>query len=393
MSSAHEKVTRAKSKLVIKQPFFAHIVLSTPLEEAEWLNPPTMATDMKTIFYHPKFVEEHSDAEIMGVLSHEAMHIAYFHGTRRGTRDHMLWNIATDYAINLIVEDAGLSLPKDALREPKYAGWTAQAIYEDIRKNAKTVKFSFPGSKGEGPKGEGAPMWGGVLDMPGEGGGAASESERSLAENEIKIMVQAAANSAKSRGKLPGSLKGLIEAVGAPVIDWQNYIQQWVKGQRPDDYTWAKPNRRMLANHRVYMPQMVLNGAGTGVLSIDTSGSVSDEELRKYAREIAGIIEVCGPDKLHIIQHDAIVQDHRIWEAGDDFKSLSVKGRGGTCIRPVFDLVETLDDPIDWMVCLTDCGIADYPKTAPDYPVLWAATGPDNTPFGTYIKIKDHFGE
>ena len=130
---------------------------------------------------------------------------------------------------------------------------------------------------------------------------------------------------------------------------------------------------------------------GVGILSIDTSGSVSDDELRKYVREIVGVIEMCNPDKLIIIQHDAIIQKIEEWEGGNDFSSLKVKGRGGTCIAPVFRHVEKLDEPIDWMICFTDMGICDYPPAAkaPDFPVLWAATGPMNAPFGTYIPVKD----
>ena len=43
------------------------------------------------------------------------------------------------------------------------------------------------------------------------------------------------------------------------------------------------------------------------------------------------------------------------------------------------------------MICFTDMGIVDYPTAgeAPDFPILWAATGPDNAPFGTYLPLKN----
>lgn len=394
MDNILDKLTRAKARLVHKQPFFAHIVLGLPLVEATWLVPQTMATDMMRIYYHPKFVEDHSISELMGVLSHEAMHVAFLHGLRRGVRNHTLWNYACDYAINLIVLDAGLELPKQRLLDEKYRDWSAQDIYEDLDKNSIKITLQFPGDSGEGDGGE--PMWGGIMDPQQTAGQdekptgqGISQADANQLEQELKIKVQQAAEVAKSRGTLPRGVEGLIEAIGKPKINWKEYIQQWVSGHTPDNYTWSRPNRSMLANHRIYMPRLQLNGAGIGVLSIDTSGSVSDGELVEYITEITGVIEICNPDKLYIVQHDAIIQKIDIWEGGMDFKNLKVKGRGGTCIRPSFDWADQCDDPIDWMICFTDMGIGDYPKIGPDFPVLWAATGPDNAPFGTYIPLRD----
>lgn len=414
MSEAEDKLTKAKMRLVYNHPFFAQLALGLPMVEAPWLVPPTMATDMQNIYYHPKFVENHSVNELAGVICHEVMHVAWLHGTRRDNRDHKLWNIACDFAINPTVLDAGLALPPNGLYEDKYRNMTAQAIYADLLKRKEEFEEmmkNFPqivggGDPGDG-EGQGDPsktIHGAVLDpsqVPGNGNGdeegegqggrQLSQAEVDALENEIKIKVKQAYEAAKSIGKAPGGMEGLIEAVGKPSINWHEYIQAWVKGHTPDDYTWSRPRRTMLANHRVYMPSMELRGAGVGVLSIDTSGSVSDEELRKYVTEIVGVIEMCKPDKLIIIQHDAIIQKIEEWEAGDDFSSLKTKGRGGTCIAPVFKHLETLDEPVDWMICFTDMGICDYPKAekAPAYPVLWAATGPDNAPFGTYIPVKD----
>lgn len=383
---AHSKLTKAKSRLVMNHPFFASIALALPLVEAEWLNPPTMATDMRTIYYHPKFVEDCTVSELMGVLCHEVMHVAYLHGLRKGARDHKIWNAACDFAINPIVLDAGMMLPAGGLYDDKYRNMSAPEIYEDLLKNATKVYCDWGGV--EAPK-NGKPGQG---QGEGEGEGQPlSQAELSELEQEIKIKVKQAAESAKARGKLPAGVQGLVDAIGKPKVDWKAYIQQWVTGHKPDDYTWQRPNRTWLANHGIYMPRMQFNGAGNGILSIDTSGSVSDAELVSYIREIAGVIEICNPDKLYIMQHDAIIQRVDVWESGMDFSGLKTVGRGGTCIQPTFQWANQCDDQIDWMICFTDMGICDYPakKDAPSFPVLWCATGPDNAPFGTYIPLKD----
>ena len=294
---------------------------------------------------------------------------------RRGSRDPLLWNIACDYAINPIVLDAGYKLPKGCLIDNKYRGMSAEAIYEDIKKNPPpNLKFLNIG---------------GVMDAPG------SAADKSAREQEIKITVKAAAERAKAIGKLPGGLEGLIEAVGKPKINWQDYIPSWIKSVIPDDYTWSMPNKWMLSNHRFYMPTMKATGAGVGVLSIDTSGSVSDRELINYVTEIVGLIEGCKPEKLYIIQHDAAIQKEDIWEVNMDFSSLKIKGRGGTRIRPTFERVAEIvaeEGQVDWMILFTDCEISDWPTVWPDIPVLIAATGRNTLPdpsVATYIPIKD----
>lgn len=391
---AEDILVKAKSRITFMHPFYSMVLLSTPLveEKSGWCD--TMATDGRQIFWGRKFVETLTVDECIGVLVHETLHIAFLHFARRGDRDPQLSNIAQDIVINQIIISGGMVLPKNGIfgdQYKKYDGWNWEKVYEDLFKNAKKIKISFDSPNGKSGDDGNEKMWGGVIEPQGKNGKKESKAKVEELAAEVKEKVAQAAEYAKKRGTLPGGLEGLIEAVGKPKIDWKDYIQNWVSGHIPDNYSWRRPNRKMFVNHGVYMPSMEHNGAGIGVLSIDTSGSVSDAELVKYITEIVGVIEICNPEKLIIIQHDASIQKVDEWTTGQDFSNLKVKGRGGTCIAPVFKHLDELDDQIDWMICFTDCGICDYPapQDAPEFPVLWAATGPDNTPFGTYIPIRD----
>jgi predicted metal-dependent peptidase len=330
------------------------------------------------------------------------------HMLRRGNRNPLIWNIACDYAINHIVIDAGLTLPSDALYEAKYRNWLVDAIYDDRINNRpelpQRVTMGRPSAEGPDSPGDSdqqpnqpakgkakQSLWGTVTEPKNDDGTAMSDAEQQELKEDIKIKVVQAAQAAKSVGKLPVALEGLIKAVGKPSINWKEYIQSWVSGKVPDDYTWRKLNRRMLGLYNILAPSMQLNGCGIGVVSIDTSGSVSDKELVRYVTEVVGVVEICNPDKLYIIQHDAVVHRVDVWEQGDDFKELKITHRGGTRIKPSFEEVKKLDEEVNWMICFTDMEIADYPsaKDAPDFPVLWAATGEDNAPFGTYLSLRD----
>lgn len=445
LTEGQEKITKAKTKLVLKHPFFSILALSLLFRNATEDGMPivdTMGTDGRHIWWDEEFVDKCSVLEVVGVIAHEILHVVFMHMLRRGIRDPLIWNIACDYAINHIVIEAGLTLPSDALMEPKYKGWLVDAIYDDLIKKGEELKKrrrlgrpceegepgNRPGNskgpkvpsegkgdqpgnkpsdeKGDQPGGSGGgkpqdgkgdgktPLWGTVMEPRNDDGTPMSDADKVELQEEIKIKIVQAATAAKSIGKLPVALEGLVKAVGKPTVDWRAYIQDWVSGKTPDNYTWKRPNKKMLGLYNLITPSMQFNGAGIGVISIDTSGSVSNEELVKYVTEVMGVVEICNPEKVYIMQHDVVVHNVDVWEQGDDFSHLKITHRGGTCITPSFKKAAKFDEQINWMICFTDMGINDFPlaRNAPDFPVLWAATGPDIAPFGTYISLRDPIG-
>jgi predicted metal-dependent peptidase len=379
------------------QPFYAMIAYTLPMIEVPdggWCN--TMATDGRAIYYNPAFVEELSVPKVAGVIAHECKHVAYGHMFRIGRRDPKLWNIATDYAINLHIKASrSLELPESALLDQKYKDMSAEQIYELLYKEAKIVKVKFPSKPGKdgqpssGGSDDDEEMWGGMIEPRDQHGNPLSETELRDLEDEIKMTVKNAYATAKAAGKVPGGIEGLIEALGKPKIDWNNYIQTWIKGTRPDNYTWRRPNRNYMATQGIYLPIMELVGAGFGVLNIDVSGSVSDAELVDYVTEITGVIDMLNPDRLLIIQHDAEVKGTDEWEPGDDFSKLKIKGRGGTCIQPSINFINNLDEQPDWVISFSDMGIFDMPDEEPDYPWLWCSTGTDNHKWGQMVMLRD----
>ncbi len=413
MAEKVDKITKAKAKLVFdNRPFFASLaarldIIEVPTGEKSLGGQAidTMATDMERIFYNPDFVEKITIEECAGVLMHEILHVAYLHGLRRGSRDPLLWNIACDYAINPIVLDSGGKLPRlgDDPSHPgycldaKYKDWSATAIYDDLLKDAKEMPFKLNGQGGDGEDGKDGkdgkgkqPLWGEILDPQDETGKKKGQAQQADLENETKLAVQSAAAAAKAVGKLPGSLQGLVEAIGEPEVDWQDYIAKVLASIIPDNYTWRKPRRSLYANYGIYMPSTECNGCGRGVVSIDTSGSVSDAELRAYVREVAGVIDMCNPDHVDIIQHDAVVHSITEWEAGDDFSSLKITGRGGTCIQPTFDAIEEMDEQPAWVIILSDCEIWDWPNDVPEhYQLLICSTSNMKVPsYGDLIPLR-----
>ncbi len=124
------RIQKARTTLLLDHPFFGSLLFRLGGQASGSIQ--TMATDGVSLFYNPAFVETLNAAELAGVLAHEVMHPALQHHTRRGKRDQERWNMACDYAINPLLLDAGLTLPKDVLIDHRFRGMSAERIYNLI---------------------------------------------------------------------------------------------------------------------------------------------------------------------------------------------------------------------------------------------------------------------
>ena len=119
------------------------------------------------------------------------------------------------------------------------------------------------------------------------------------------------------------------------------------------------------------------------VIAIDTSGSCSREVVERFMVETERILmhreNFFRKMDIHIIQCDAIIQEHVVIRTPGDWKryrsSLTIKGRGGTSFIPVFRLVDRLRDrgelkTLKGLLYFTD-GDGAYPHKRPDYDVAF----------------------
>ncbi len=394
MTDHMRRLTRTRVQLLIKQPFFGTLAMKMNVSLTDQIK--TFAVDGKDMFVNPNFLETLSDDHVIGITCHEILHIANCHHLRRGERDRKLWNIACDYAINPIVLEAGLSLPPDALNEPRFRGMGAERIY-DILLQELSPPPPEGGNGGEGndpgDKGDDPGSFGEVLDGDRRAdGGRMTESERGIAENEVRMQVAEAAQSARQQGRLPASLEKMVGDVLRPTVNWKETLRRFVTNTFAHTQTWAKPNRKLLAQG-IRMPGMLKENLGSLVIAIDTSGSIyaDPKATEQFLSEVEAICRETRPEEVHVVFCDAEVKGSVTFEHGDVddiFTSLKkvVRGGGGTDFRPVFDWVENNSIRPAALVYLTDMEGA-FPKQEPDYPVLWAKTTDHKEPFGEGVRI------
>ena len=396
------KITKARTALILDHPFFGSLALR--LEPVEDPTCPTAWTDGIHIGYNPAFIDPLDAATVTGILAHEVMHPALLHHTRRGSRDPRQWNRAADYAINGILIQSGFRLPPGILHDPKYDGMTAEAIYNSLQDDARTDPGQGDGSgTGDGQESTDPGGAGEVRDFPGEpqqgdgsgkpkpGSGAGrpghpSPSEIAAQEENWKIYGSQAAAAGKAAGNLPGNLAREIEKIVNPRLPWKELLRRFMDQTARTDYAWIPPNRRHIAGG-LYLPGIRSQQTGTVIIAVDTSGSITPQQLDQFGAEITAILEETKATAA-ILYCDTEISGSETVTPEDLPLTLHPAGYGGTDFRPPFKYLE--DHPELAPACLIYLTDLDgpFPDYEPPLPVLWISTDPNprtTPPFGELI--------
>lgn len=322
----------------------ARVLLSLEMVES---NTETMATDGQRILWNRSFAESISSTERDGVRVHECLHILLGHHVRRGEREPMRWNAACDYEINPYVETAGYALPAGALLDIKYAGMSAEEIYEQLPKNTSEC------------------AWGQVHDGQGDPHQAREEWRKLVASVQWS--------------DIPEALARTLGALTEPKVDLAERIANWLTAKLPtDDETWLPPSRRYNL-----LPSDTVKPGGYVVLCVDTSGSIGKDQLTEFA---SAATTLAGIGQIDVIFGDCTVSKI-IGEIDSKEDIISAfekaEGGGGTDFRPLLREAESRFP--DAVIYLTD-GYGDFGKPV-QVPVLWVMNSEVIAPWGETVKL------
>ncbi len=379
MAQTHSKISKAKARLLMNHPFFATLLLRTQVVVSDII--PLAATDGDHIYYNPDFLEACSVEDVMTVLCHEVGHDSLLHSLRLGARNPDTWNQAADHAINLMLKDQGMSCPKAVpggwLCDEKYKGWSADRIYDDLRRNPPPK----PKGGGEGKPGDGVPrdgMHGDVL--PSKAG--ADPVEQAKAEQRAKQRVASAANMARMAGKLTGELARMVDDMLQTKVHWTDVLRDHMLKVVKSRDSWVRRNRRFT---KIYLPTRHDRRMGPIVFIPDTSGSMWGDDMEKICSEMAHCAAQTQPESIRVLWADTEVKGEQLFEVSDfEYSKLEPKGGGGTDMRVPLKYVERYDPQV--VVLMTD-GYTPWPEVDPQFPLIVICTTDQACPIGQVIRI------
>jgi len=370
--------------------FYAHLIAKCKVRMSNAL--PTAGVSFSNSAYNlminPFFFEDLSDRERIDVIKHEMLHIMYRHLTvRKDFEDHEQANIAMDMAINqvlthlpkgcvdyrdynfpsklnteqyyrLLDEDQDYQDQKEEKKEKQKA--LAQAIKDAIEsgnvdENGQPLDADGNPILGDGP--DGVHQWGDI-----------SEEAQEIMDSITSDMLESAIS--KSKGNLPGDIASMLDLFKRKAqVNWKKELKKLVGNKKANKRLTIKRRDRRMPG-RMDLRGKTKDTTFELIVLVDTSGSMSNEEILVPLNEIRHICEMTNTT-LKVVQVDTQVSAVTDFSAKDF--SFERNGCGGTYMEAGIDYIHENRMKFNAIMFITDLYIEELSswKALPKAPIFW----------------------
>ena len=377
MRTTQDQLSRISKTLIFSEPFYGIFLIGLQKEFTK--NCATAGVGKHGIgmrlVINPDFFAELSELHQQGLLKHELLHIAFGHIILADRYpDKKLFNIAADIEINQYIDKN--MLPPGGLQLDSFPG-----IF--LPRKAGTKKYydllsetcdGTGGSSNEAldkllgeMNGESQychKEWDEISELP--------EAEKKLVQKQYEHqMKQTAEEIQKKCGNIPGELAEIIErlfTITPPKFNWKQYLKRFISNASK---VYTKKLRRKNNKRYTGNPGLKIKHRNHVLVGVDTSGSVSSEELVEFMHELTHMYKT--GNTITVAQFDTELTDVSPF---DPKKNWEIKGRGGTYFQPVVDHYNDPKNKYSAFICLTD-GEAPNPENCPKN-ALWVHSSYSN---------------
>lgn len=384
-----KRLAEARLRLLREQPFYGTLLLHLRFSLAKC---GTAATDMRRILFDPEFIMRLSDSQVDFILMHEVLHCALEHMVRSQSRNAILYNIAADIVVNSIImramgeevlyidNEEVMHLAPDGSEGYEY---NVEEVYEMLLEKHKAMTRDIDDVLRElkntyGECIDDHELWDSV-------------STYDSIVYEWKAYVKKAMESGGSNVSYIRDLKDDLEKLAK--LNWKLVLHSFISEIADKyDFSFNPPDRRF---SQYILPSFGVVDSEYSIedlwFLIDSSGSVSDEELSDAFAEIKAAIEQFDHLSGKLSFFSTRVTEPIEFDSVESLKELKPIG-GGTSFHCIFEymtnyMIEKLPKIV---IVLTD-GYALYPdeEVALGVPVIWIISGEneEDAPWGTTIHI------
>lgn len=198
-------------------------------------------------------------------------------------------------------------------------------------------------------------------------------------------------------GTLGHDMELVLEALFSNRLPWEHLLLEYVT-EHFADYSYCPPDYSQVGlklwrqgGRQIYVPRIT----GTNLriaLGVDTSGSVSEDELRKIVGQAEDIVTAFDNVEITVYMFDTEVKKEFLLSAHNLCEIQNMVGRGGTDFRPVIEKAAASDQQL--LVIFTD-SFGPYPSVLPAMDLLWVMTTPEyrdnrrRCPYGRELEMFD----
>jgi predicted metal-dependent peptidase len=318
-----DKIIVARVGLLLRHPFFGNMATRLKIQDAsEWCK--TAATDGRHLFYNREFFGGLTTKQVEFVVAHEILHNVFDHMGRNEGRDRQIFNIAADYCVNgqLIRDHIGEQPPEIKIfHDPQHYNKSAEQVYDEIFE-----KYDDEQLKALGQLLDDHIDW----EKEGEGRPAYSKDELKQIRDEIREATMQAANAAGA-GNTPANVARMIKELTEPKMNWRELLRQQIQSTIKTDYSFSRPNRKGWHTGAI-LPGMKFDETIDIAVSLDMSGSITDEMSMDFITELKGIMDEYKDYNIKLWCFDTKVYNEQDFDgySGEDILNYEIMGGGGT---------------------------------------------------------------
>jgi len=343
-------------------------------------------SDGKTLHANSDFLAHANIEELAFVFANGAMHAALAHDNRKNNRSGWLWQTATDFAINDMLVQNGLTLPEGAQYRKRFHGMYAEEIYAELKEDMlRDGELEYEADTGADVQN----------DAQNE-----EESERFEANSFEQIQEEVLAEklfaeealslllSEESKGERYESMERFFTLQNRGKINWREELKAALDTHYRDDFRLIPPNKKYL-HQGIYIPSSYSERFSL-VIAVDSSGSVDEELLGTFLSEVDFLMSQIQNYKIELLVCDDRIRSHETFYSGESL-ACKIIGGGGTDFRPVFDFVQNELYLCDLILYFTDME-GTFPAEAPSQTVKWVTKNQKEPPFGELLLLDEGRG-
>ena len=379
-------------RLMWDEPFFSKILRTVTKVKTD--NIPTAGVlakegDIK-MWWNPAFLAGLTSEQVKGLLKHECFHLIFEHTTTRRHEPHLLWNYATDLAINSMIPESELPegglIPGKAFKkltdeDKAKMGEKRVERYETVSAKIQTLPKNMSaewyfaqlqdvkdeimdeGEGGQGQPGDPGEGEGNGPGLPGpmddhDGWDELDDEERELVKGKVKKALEDAVREADRTGQW-GSIgqeaRGTLREMISKEISWKAVLKQFcgLSRRANRESNIKRLNRKYTGIH----PGTHRGYTSSIAVYIDQSGSVGDKDLELFFGELK---QLARQTKFTLFNFDTSVDEksEREWHRNRT-PGLGRTRCGGTCFKVVTEHANKNKHRFDGYLILTDGEASD----------------------------------
>tara|TARA_B100001287_G_scaffold235392_1_gene207522 strand:- start:8382 stop:9629 length:1248 start_codon:yes stop_codon:yes gene_type:complete len=401
----NDEISRCIIKMLISEPFYAHFLSGIVRKVTDEI--PTAAVGLNdtkvTLYVNEKFFlkELTTFSSRVAVIKHETLHLLFKHLFRLDLKkyDPKLFNISADLVVNQFIGKWKLpenavtlsSFPELELPKNESVEWYYKMILDlkkkiDKSKGEKSEKNNNKNSNNSFPNQSAKALEeiinNGTHSDHSKWGFSEDSLKSEHAETELdRLIVQTKERLSNDQyNLLPIEIKNLINLIiekRNPKINWKRALKIFSSSSRR---TKVKFTTKRISKRYGTRPGLKIQRNQKIAVALDTSGSISEDELVIFFNEIHSMWR--NGAEIEVIECDDKVR--ATYNYDGNFPKF-ISGRGWTDFNPVFEYINKDRNNIyDGCIYLTD-GEAMAPKTRPKCKIFWVISAGGK--IGSHLKF------